>query len=452
MTGPPEAQPTSRRRPLLAALATGGFGSLVGCASSGDPTATSGPTETGTPVEVLHNWTSGPDRVASESFTAAFGDAHPAVATDVRTVADLSVDELVGRRIEGGDPPEVFGTVPGGNLAPFDGSLSTVEDAWVGDAADAHPPLAREACRRGGAYRAVPVAAFRVDTVYYNVDVLAAAGIDPASLSSVDGLLGAVEAVARSSVDARPFAHALVWPRSTLQLFTALLAADDPGAYRRFLSGDGGRSAVREAVSATARLLAAGDRSSGTFAEAGRRVGNGEAAAVQAGSWLSSYLRRAGFGHRNEPEGDGSWGLVGLGDAPVVRYEAFVPTADSASPDGAAAWLAFASTKAGQVAFNRPSSAAARPDPNPEDSENPAVPRGSVPPRTDVPPERFDPPLSAVALAYRDADERLPAVELTLAPGTVEALLGAVDDWLVSGESVDVDAATDALEAAVGDA
>ncbi|WP_313692820.1 hypothetical protein [Halorarum halobium] len=130
---------------------------------------------------------SGPGQLASESFTASFRDAHPDVPTDVRPVADVGVDDRLGRRIAGGDPPGAVGTVPGGNLAPFDGSLAAVDDAWTGDLADAHPPVAHETCRRDGGYRAVPVAAFRVDTVYYSVDVLDAAGVDPASLSSSTG-------------------------------------------------------------------------------------------------------------------------------------------------------------------------------------------------------------------------------------------------------------------------
>lgn len=454
MTGPPTPRRTPRRRPFLAALATSGLAALTGCASESGATPETDPSS-GSPVEVLHNWTSGPNMLASESFAAAFREAHPSVPTDVRPVADADVDDLLVRRVEGGDPPGTVGTVPGENLAPFDDSLATVDDVWTGELTDAHPPLAREVCRRDGAYRAVPVAAFRVDTVYYNVDILDDVGVAPASLSSVDGLLAAAEAVsASSSTDARPLGHALGRPRPTLQLFAALLATVDPEAYRGFVSGGEPRSAVREAVAAMSRLLSAvGDDAADVQIEAGRRVGSGAAAVVQSGSWLSASLRRAGFGHRSEA-GTGSWGVVGLGDAPVVLYDAFVPPAGSPSPEGAAAWLAFAGSETGQVAFNSLPSAAARPDPSPEERETPPVPRGSIPPRTDFSPDWFEPPLTTVTRSYRDADERLPSMAHGLAfpPATLGALLETVDERLVSAETVDVGAATDALVAAVTDA
>ncbi|WP_128904394.1 hypothetical protein [Halorubrum amylolyticum] len=288
MTGPPTPRRPSRRRAYLAAIATSGLGSLVGCTSneSATPSDTDTPASDSSPVEVLHNWTSGPNKLASESFTAAFRDAHPDVPTDVRPVADAAVDDLVMRRIEADDPPGAFATVPGGNLAPFDGSLAPVDDVWTADVADAHPPIVRETCRRDRAHRAVPVAAFRVDTAYYNADILDAVGVDPESLSSVDGLLAAVEAVAASSAtEARPFSHAFGQPWATLQLFAALLATVDPGAYRGFRSGGEPRSAVRETVSAVSQLLStAGDDPAEILTEAGRRVGNGEAAVVQTGS------------------------------------------------------------------------------------------------------------------------------------------------------------------------
>ncbi|WP_128904395.1 hypothetical protein [Halorubrum amylolyticum] len=77
-----------------------------------------------------------------------------------------------------------------------------------------------------------------------------------------------------------------------------------------------------------------------------------------------------------------------------------------------------------------------------------------MPPRTDISPDRFEPPLTAVSRAYQSADERLPSVAhgLAFTPATTDSLLETVDERLVSAEPVDIDAATDALIAAVEDA
>lgn len=123
MTGPPTSQKIALRRPFLATIATGGLGTLVGCTSNGNskgmngsttPTDTDTPSSACSPLEVLHNGTSGPNQLAIESFTGAFRDAYPEVSSDVRPGEDIGVDDLLMRRIAGGDPPGVFGTVPGG--------------------------------------------------------------------------------------------------------------------------------------------------------------------------------------------------------------------------------------------------------------------------------------------------------------------------------------------------
>lgn len=391
------------RRRLLRAGGTMAAAGLTGCLGS----------ESEAPrLEVLHDWTGGSGEAAITALTDQFEAAHPDVDADFRPIAvtgDITYEAVVRNRLDQGDPPSSFAARAGAALGRYEGYLGDAGDEVLqdGELATAHVDAVREHCRYDGRTVAVPVSVRRTNCLFYGVDVVDEAGVDPESLSTPSDLLDALERIAENT-DATPMAHGMADPASTLQLIaTVLLGQSGSDAYATFVDGEGGEEAIRSALETTERILskhAPSDADSFGQVGAADEVVRGSAAFLHQGDWAADALRSEGF------EFETDWDFVpfpGTSGAYTLLIDAFVSPVDDAgenpSPSPTATWLRHVGGREGQQRFN-------------------AV-RGATPPRTDVPVDAFEPFATRTVEAFRDADRRPPSI----AYGT------AVDPDRVSG-------------------
>ncbi len=396
----------SRRRLLRTAGVTGTLG-LAGClddrGSSGDD---------GETVTIAHPWTSGDSEAGISALVEGFREAHPDVSTDVLPIfaeVNLPFHEIIERRLADGDPPGSFTSHPGGELATFDGHFGDiVGDTWDDSGLpDAHPSEIETLCRYDGDLVAVPVGAYRANCLFYNVDVVERAGVDPNALSGVDDLLAALDRVA-ANADAIPLAHSMVRPWTTLQLVeTTLLARGGADAYERFVDGEGGADVVRAALETVDTILSeyvGADADSASTYDAYKRFQTGEAAFLQQGNWAVSWNGTVG---PPVDEGGAStfgddWdavpfpGTEGQYDTVVDSFAYPVgPDDENPAPEATRTWLGYVASREGQRLFN--------------------AARGSVPTRIDVETTDFGPYFSTAIREYETAAARVPSISHGLA-------------------------------------
>lgn len=386
--------PAITRRRLVAAGGATAAG-LAGClgSESDDPQ-----------LEVLHDWISGPEQKAIMALFDGFETTHPDLDTEFKPIAiggNKTFEWVVRNRVEQGYPPSSFAARAGGALGRYEGYLGDVGDEVLRDGAlaEAHADAVREYCRYDGRFVAVPLSVQRTNYLFYGVDVVEEAGVDPDALSTPADLLDALDRVAETT-DATPLAHGLSRPKATLQLIASvLLGQSGADAYAAFVEGDGGEEAVRRAVETTERILSNHVQSDAdSFGEFGAReeLVHGRAAFLQQGDWAADELRSEGF------EFGTDWDVVpfpGTERTYAMVLDAFAyPVAangENPSPSLTAAWLRYVGGREAQRRFN------AR--------------RGTVPTRVDVSTETFESFATRSVDAFRDADHHVPSLARGLA-------------------------------------
>lgn len=283
------------RRRLLAGVATGitvlGPG-CVGGSSTPSPSPTANPDRfTDRAIEVVHGWTGGDGARAIRSVERMFRARHPDVSIDFHPVGGTGNDNLISaieRRLANGNPPSSFAAWPGPNLAQYEGQLQDITRVWEeNDFREVMHPSAGEYCRRNGEFLAVPIGSHRLNNLFYNVEVLEAAGVDPETLTSMEAFVSALEAV-RQQTDAVPLAHAMQAPWTNLQfVIWVLISQAGNKAYSRFIDGEGDRSVLVRALETTKEILTKyvnEDASTISFTEANRKLIRGDAALFSQGS------------------------------------------------------------------------------------------------------------------------------------------------------------------------
>ncbi len=330
-----------------------------------------------------------------------FETAHPDVETDFRTIAvggNTTYEEVVSKRLDLNDPPSSFAARAGGALGRYEGYLGD-EALRDGALSETHVDAVREHCRYDGRLVAVPLSVQRTNCLFYGVDVVEEAGVDPDALSTPADLLDALDRVAETT-DATPLAHGLSHPKTTLQLIASvLLGQSGADAYAAFVEGDGGEEAVRSAVETTERILSnyipADADSFGEFG-AREKLVRGRAAFLQQGDWAADELRSGGF------EFGTDWDVVpfpGTERTYAMVLDAFAYPIDAngenPSPSLTETWLGYVGGREAQRRFN------AR--------------RGTAPTRVDVSTEAFESFVTRSIDAFRNADHHVPSIARGLA-------------------------------------
>lgn len=373
-------------------------------------------------VEFLHPWTGGDGADGIESFAEAFVDANPGVELEVVPTARFRM--RLRQRIKNEDPPDAWATWSGAGLDQFAEAFGDFGSA--APSLEGMPEAVAATGRRDGRVVAVPFALHRVNACFVERDVLADAGVDPASVRNVADLLAACERVA-AETSATPFAQSLRGPWTTAQLFETVLAAElEVSGYRAYLAGDLPDDRLRSVVARLDELLsyAPEDAHSTHYVEMARRLANGEAAFMQQGTWAMAFPDVAGTETVRYRAFPGTEGVVDF------QADATVLGGAPDRPDAAKSLVAFAGTTEGQRSF--------------------AAPSNRLPTRTDLDPSALADVVEPAYADYRNASTYVRSMThgVAFGPERRTDLLSAIESFVADR---DVDAAVTALQAVPAD-
>ena len=329
--------------------------------------------------EIIHWWTAGGEEQALnallEGFLGEYGydeeiiDNNPAPGG-----AGAAIDAEIQTRVIDEDPPSTFQIWPGESLRPYTDAdvLADIGDIWDDEMQEAYVDDVIELARPADQLVSVPINIHRMNNMFYNVGVLEDAGIDPAEVTDVDGLLEGLDALEDAGYV--PLAHQTSTEWSTLQLWESLfIAQHGVEAYNTFLDRE--MDGIAEEIEATLELVVAAseyfspDASAIAWDEANAQVINGEAAVIHQGDWAAGqYGEAEGFEYETD------WDYIpvpGTEEVYQVVIDSFVMPEPNPSPDLTQEFLTYCGSIDAQERFNPI--------------------KGSIPPRTDVPVEDFPP-------------------------------------------------------------
>ena len=199
------------RRTYLRASGAAGAAGLVGLAGcmGGD----NGDGEGGSELEIAHWWTAGGEEEAIEALIEGFQEEHPDYEVNNNPTpggAGSALEADVRNRVIDGNPPSTFQIWPGEALTIYteEDLLEDLSDTvWTDEMEEAYLDGPRELSQDDeGAFVAVPINIHRLNNLFYNVQVVEEAGIDPEEIEDpaalVEAHLGQVETAGRKAQEA----------------------------------------------------------------------------------------------------------------------------------------------------------------------------------------------------------------------------------------------------------
>ena len=434
------------RRSVLATGSTAFALGLAGCLG-GDGDENSGGNETdggngsngggsGETLEVLHGWTGGDGEQAIAALTSGFEEKYPDVKADFNPVgaeANQQLNTLVVQRLSAQNPPSSWAAWPGKHLTQFtaDGLLGDITDSvWKKNGMeDAFLEEATELSKFDGKYVCVPVGSHRLNNLFYNVQVVEEAGVDPKSITDPGALVDALKTVDEET-DAAGMSQALTTSNTMLSLWAqTLLGSAGYDAYMNVMEGKGDVEKVKAALEYVKQYgqYFNEDADSTNPPASNQKIMNGEAAFLQQGNWMAGGYRA------NDLTYEKDWGWIpfpGTEDMYTLHFDAFVFPKGGPAPEAAKQWLSYCGSVDAQVAFNKR--------------------KGSIPPRTDAPKDEFGPFLQQTMEDYSSVKYKPPTVAhgLAVPPGTLSDLRGAFSNNFMG--PFDVDATAQGIIDAIG--
>lgn len=327
-----------------------------------------------TQIELYHHFVGDAEYAGVEALIEGFSQREPGVTIDERGEEELSLK--VKSRILTEDPPDVWDAWPGETLRPYNNanSLMDLTDLWDRrDLADGYVEGTIEAARVDGQQVAVPLDVYRINNLFYNVEYVDRAGVDPSNLDSPRALLDVLDTI-DAELDAIAFPLHMRDPFGVLQFWeTLLLAEHGPAVYESVIDGGAGdhRDAIRESLSLLEAFatFAPDDALFYSTVDTDERVVDGEAVFKHDGDWAAGVFLDADdftygsdWDHIPFPGTDGCYQL---------NMNALVASAESTNQDAVKSFLAYAGSVDGLHRFNEA--------------------KGSLPPRADVPVDEFSP-------------------------------------------------------------
>jgi glucose/mannose transport system substrate-binding protein len=401
----------------------GGDGGSDGGDGGSDGTATGTEMSTsggGNTLEVAHWWSEGDGNEAITSLMDGFREEHPEVDVNDNLVAGGAGQNLrdnIRTRIQNGNHPSTWQSWPGAELSPFVEAdlLEDIEDSvWSeNDMKSAYLEGPKQAAKPGGSFVTVPLNIHRLNNLFYNVEVVESAGVDPTSLDSPRALFRAMVTVDQET-DAAPMANQTAAPWSTLQLWAQVLLGQSGGdTYSTFTDGNVGdvEAEVKDALTMVGQYkdYFTEDAGSISWTEGNSKVINGDAAFIHQGDWAAgAYRGQDGF------EFESDWDHVpfpGTSGMYALNMDSFPYPTDNPSPEATKKFLRYVGSVDGQERFNPK--------------------KGSIPPRTDVPDDEFGPFLTRQKSDFADSDAQPPSIThgLGVSPEQLSNLKSAVSTF-----------------------
>jgi glucose/mannose transport system substrate-binding protein len=412
----------TRRRYLTGASAIGAA-ALAGCSGGGGGQGTGTGTGGGggfNQLEVAHWWSSGDGNAAINALMEGFRQEYPDIPINDNLVsggAGQNLRDNIRTRIQNGNHPSTWQSWPGKELQPFvdAGLLKDIEDSvWnQNNMKSAYLAGPKNAAKPGGNFVTVPLNIHRLNNLFFNVQVVESADVDPSSFDTPQSLLDGMAQI-QDQTDAAPMAHQTAAPWSTLQLWAAvLLGQSGVQTYNTFTSGNVGQieSAVRDSLSLIAQYKDYFNEDAGSISwtEANSKVINGNAAFIHQGDWAAgAYRGQDGFAFEE------NWDQVafpGTSGMYALNMDSFPYPNNNPSPEATTRFLRYVGSVDGQERFNPL--------------------KGSIPPRTDVPDDEFGPFLTRQKADFAESNAQPPSIThgLAVAPETLSNLKSAISTF-----------------------
>lgn len=368
----------SRRR-LLQTTATVSAVSFAGCMGGGDGnnnnSSSSGDSNT---LEIIHWWTAGGEQEAFNALIEGFQEEYPDVEINNNPApggAGSAQDAVVRNRVLNENPPSTFQIWPGGALAPYTeaDALEDVSDVWTQEMQDAYVQGPKQLAQPNGTFVSVPLNVHRLNSLFYNVNVLEQAGVDPTSIQNPQGLVDAMTQVEQNT-DAVGLAYSTQSAFITVQLWeTIFIGEQGPQAYQDLINGNVEQH-QQGIISALQRITEYReffneDVGAVSWDQANSQLINGNAAFHHQGDWAAGqYQTQDNFEYEQD------WGHIpfpGTQGVYSTVIDSFVHPANNPSPQATNNFLSYCGSVEGQQRFNPV--------------------KGSIPARTDVPDDPFGP-------------------------------------------------------------
>ncbi|WP_293029513.1 ABC transporter substrate-binding protein [Natronococcus sp.] len=421
---------TFTRRKYLLATGAASVTALAGCAEDEDPDEIddegngngneNGNGDDDGDLEVVHWWTAGGEEEAFEALVDGF-ESETEYAVEANPApggAGAAIDAEVQTRVLDEDPPGTFQIWPGEALRTYTDAdaLEPVGDLWEDGAEEEYLDSVLEASSPEGDVVAVPINIHRLNNVFYNVEVLEDAGVDPEGIDSPEAFLDALEAADDAGYVG--LAQQTQEPWGVLQLWEVVFTGQHGvDAFEQFLDGEAAEleDEIEESLSLVEETSEYYNEDAGTVSwdEANADVITGDAAFHHNGDWAAGEYQGA-----DDFEYGEDWDYIpfpGTEDVYTLVMDSFVMPANNPSPDATEAWIEYCSTVDAQERFNPP--------------------KGSIPPRTDVPTDEFPPFLQDQMDDFEGSDEQVTSIshgsglEPAQASEVEEAFAVFTDNW-----------------------
>ncbi|MFB6219207.1 MAG: ABC transporter substrate-binding protein [Halobacteriaceae archaeon] len=335
---------------------------LAGCSGDTGGGGGGGDSEGDWTLKVQHWWTSGAARKAMDFLINGYKERNPKATVNDNPVAGsagTNLQAVIREKVLSGDPPSTWQDWPGLNLKPYTeaNALKDITAIWEDETDMAAnfregPKLAARAGNPDNPFVCVPTNIHRINNIFYDIQTIEQAGVDPDGISDPNELVEVVKkAQADTGMAGISWQTGSAW--STLQVFSVnFLGLHGADAYRKFRTGEDLDTEISEALQVTKDLMQYNikDASSVSNDEAAAKITNGNAVFVQEGDWQGAnyqvtegYKYGEDWGHAPWPGTDGDY---------LINTDGFPYPTPNPSPPATDAWMKWVGSAEAQAGFN----------------------------------------------------------------------------------------------------
>jgi glucose/mannose transport system substrate-binding protein len=307
-------------------------------------------------------WTGEDGAAGFDAMHEGFQQEYPDVETTVNDNpggAGTGLATALDTRMFDEVPPSTWGFFPGPDLTDYAeaGLLGDItEDVWEEEGLeDVIPEYLRNLCQNEGiGYTAVPIEFNRLNNIYYNVEIVEEAGVDPTNASSPSELVDMMAQI-EDQTDAFGLAQSSLAPWTIMQLWEVVFLAEHGlDTYSSFLQGNASdlESEIKGTLSTVVDYNehANDDAGSVNFTEATSKFLGKETAFLHDGQWAVGNFKRA-----DNYDYESDWNAVplpGSEDLFVGQCSAFMYPTPNPTPESTIKWLRYTGSNDAQMRFN----------------------------------------------------------------------------------------------------